>query len=198
MRYNPMMTFARLPMLALLLVASTLLVIADATAASRRMPANSGEVWSRWLEFLRDGSGDVAKDRFEEIFGLELSRVQRLSDDVYRHTLRIERSEGRYFLAVVDSYSKENTFALAAIQWTSHFFDDSQCLDLDALAAEVEALGWTPSLPPTPVGASFRKGYAEMAYSRHWASHFQYCGLSLRPHRFGSERLNRVRLQRPM
>lgn len=185
-------------MLALLLMASTFLSLADAAAASRRMPANSGEVWSRWLEFMRDGDGDVSKGRFEEVFGLKLSRVQRLSDDVYRQTLRIERSEGRFFLALVDSYPKENTYALAAIQWTSHFFNDGQCLEIGTLAADLEALGWTPSLPPTPLGASFRKGYAEMAYSRHWGPHFQYCGLSLRPHRFGSERLNRVRLQRPM
>jgi len=183
-------------MLALLLMASTFLPIADASAASRRMPANSGEVWSRWLEFLRDG--DVSKGRFEEVFGVELSKVQRLSDDVYRQTLRIERSEGRFFLAVVDSYPKENTYALAAIQWTSHFFDDGQWLDVVGLAPDLEAIGWTPLLAPTPVGASFRKGYAEMAYSRHWGPHFQYCGLSLRPHRFGSERLERVRLQRPM
>jgi hypothetical protein len=151
------MAFARLPTLALLLMASTyLFFLADAAAASRRMPANSGEVWSRWLEFLRDGDGEMSKGRFEEVFGLELSKVRRLSDELYRQTLRIERSEGRFFLAVVDSYPKENSYSLVAIQWTSHFFDDGQCLQNDALVADLEVLGWTLSLPPTPVGASFR------------------------------------------
>ena len=187
------MALLRLPLLAML-VASALLPIADAHAASRPMPTSAGEVWGRWLEFLREGDGEVSKSRLEEVLGVELSKVQRLSDEVFRQTLRIERAEGRFFVAVVDSYPKENTYALAAIQWTSHFFEDGQCLDVATMTADLARLGWTPSLPPTPVGAVFRKGYAEMAYSHHWGPHFQYCGLSLRPHRFGIERLDRVRL----
>jgi hypothetical protein len=175
------------------MMVGALLSIADANAASRGTPASSAEVLGRWLEFLHDGGGEVSRSRFEEVFGLELSKVQRLNDESFRQTLRIERGEGRFFLAVVDSHPKENTYSLAAVQWTSHFFEDGQCLDVATLTADLGRLGWTQSLPPTPVGAVFRKGYAEMAYSHHWGPHFQYCGLSLRPHRFGIERLDRVR-----
>ena len=108
--------------------------------------------------------------------------------------MRVEPSEGRFLLVVLDSWPKENAYALAALQWTSHFFEGGNaCLDVATLSADLSALGWTVSLPPTPVGATFRKGYAELAYSRHWGPQFQVCGLSLRPHRFGIERLDRVR-----
>jgi hypothetical protein len=194
MRYNRPMTLLRLPLMAML-AAGALLTIADANAASRAMPTSSAELWGRWLDFLGAGGGEVSQNRFEEVFGLELSKVQRLSDEASRQTLRIERAEGRFLLAAVDSYPKENSYSLVALQWTSHFFEDGQCLDIATLTADLARLGWTPSLRPTPVGATFRKGYAEMAYSHHWAPHFQYCGLSLRPHRFGIERLDRVRLE---
>jgi hypothetical protein len=186
------MALARLAMVSLLLV-GTLLPLAGANAAeSRRPPTSSSEIWDRWLEFLGDGDRAASKARFEEIFGFELSRTQSLSDGAFRQTARIERSEGRFLLAAVDSYPRENTYGLAALQWTSHFFAGGECLDVKALTADLEKLGWTASVPPTPVGALFRKGYAEFAYSHHWGPHFHYCGLSLRPHRFGGERLERV------
>jgi hypothetical protein len=186
------MALLRAALLAFLLV-SAFLPSTDATAAeSRRMPASASEIWDRWLEFLGDGDATVSKARFEEIFGVDLSKTQSLPDGAFRQTVRLERSEGRFLVAVVDSYPNENTYALVALQWTSHFFVGGGCLDVNALTADLERLGWTPSLPPTPVSALFRKGYAEVAYSHHWGQYFHYCGLSLRPHRFGVERLERV------
>ena len=149
MRYNRPMTLLRLPLMAML-VAAAFLPIADANAASRAIPASSAEIWSRWLDFLGEGGGEVSRNRFEEVFGLELSKVQRLNDEASRQTLRIERAEGRFLLAVVDSYPKENAYALVALQWTSHFFEDGQCLDVAALTADLARLAGRHPFRPRP------------------------------------------------
>src|SRR5437868_729433 len=108
MRYNRPMTLVRLPLVAML-ATGALLVIAGANAASRAVPASSTEIWGRWLDFLSADDGEISRSRLEEVFGLELSKVQRLGDGSSRQTLRIERAEGRFLLAVVDSYPKENS-----------------------------------------------------------------------------------------
>jgi hypothetical protein len=130
----------------------------------RPLPTSSAELWSRWLELLRETGGRISKEQFEQVMGIALPELRQGSDGLVQHILSIR--EERFLIAVFSS-RPERSYASATIEWRPNTFGSGRVHCLEAqVAKDLAQLGWQeePRRHHSQFWTAFRNGVALATY----------------------------------
>lgn len=119
----------------------------------QRPPYTAAEFWKKVLVLINSSRGYVAKDRFEEVFGVRLGPVTTTKDGT---TYRLYRASTWYFDArlsyFADSFkmpldpARNGSHSELYISWKNGSFSDSDgqdCVTDELVRTGLTATGWT-------------------------------------------------------
>lgn len=131
----------------------------------RPLPTSSEELWSRWLELLRETGGRISKEQFEQVMGITLPELREGSDGLVQHILSIQ--EERFLIAVFSSRPKQS-YTSATIQWRPNTFENGRtnCMTEAQVARDLAQIGWQqePKGHHAQFWTQFRNGRALATY----------------------------------